>query len=105
MPDLDGLLRVERTLSGAGPDGRRRFVVDFAGDAPNPIRASAVQLVGAGATPAALHDAVISENPEINGLRLTFELDPEGAELVEMRIELRSGERRIAETWVYRWSS
>ena len=103
-PDLDGLLRVERTLSGAGRDGRRRFVVDFAGDAPNPIRASAVQLV-AQANPGSLHDAQISENPEINGLRLSFDLDPEGADSVEMRLELRSGERRIAETWVYRWSS
>ena len=26
VPDLNGLLRVVRTLSGAGPDGRRRFV-------------------------------------------------------------------------------
>ena len=104
MPDLDGLLRVERTLSGAGPNGRRRFVVDFAGEAPNPIRASAVQLV-AQADPGSLHDAEISENPEINGLRLSFDLDPEGADAVEMRLELRSGERRIAETWVYRWSS
>ena len=30
VPDLAGLLRVERTLSGAGSNGRRRFVVDFA---------------------------------------------------------------------------
>ena len=30
---------------------------------------------------------------------------PEGADAVEMRLELRSGDRRIAETWVYRWSS
>ncbi len=103
-PDLSGLLRVERTLSGAGRDGRRRFVVDFAGAAPNPYRASAVQLV-AQASPGSLHDAEISENPEINGLRLTIDLDPEGADSAEMRLELRSGERRIAETWVYRWSS
>ncbi|HVL22166.1 MAG TPA: glucan biosynthesis protein G, partial [Amaricoccus sp.] len=103
-PDLAGLLRVERTLSGAGDDGRRRFVVDFAGDAPNPIRASAVQLV-AQANPGSLDDAQISENPEVNGLRLSIELDPEGADSVEMRVELRSGDRRIAETWVYRWSS
>ena len=31
VPDLNGLLRVARTLTGAGPNGRRRFVVDFAG--------------------------------------------------------------------------
>ena len=103
-PDLNGLLRVEGTLLGAGGDGRRRFVVDYAGDAPSPIRASAVQLM-AQANPGAIQNAEISENPEINGLRLSFELDPEGADLVEMRVELRSGDRRIAETWVYRWSS
>ena len=52
-----------------------------------------------------MHDPEISENAEINGLRLRFDLDPEGADAVEMRLELRSGERRIAETWVYRWSN
>jgi glucans biosynthesis protein len=100
-PDLNGLLRVHRTLTGAGTDGRRRFVVDFAGEGQ--VRASAVQLV-ARANPGSLHDAEISENPEIKGLRLKFDLDPEGSDVVEMRLELRSGERRIAETWVYRWS-
>jgi glucans biosynthesis protein len=104
VPDLGGLFRVARTLSGAGSNGRRRFVVDFAGEAPPTVRASAVQLM-AQASPGSLHDATISENPAINGLRLQFDLDPEGADLVEMRIELRAGDRRIAETWVYRWSS
>ena len=49
-------------------------------------------------------NAQISENPEVGGLRLSFELDPEGNDQVEMRIDLRSGDRPIAETWVYRWS-
>ena len=57
------------------------------------------------ASPGSLHDPVISENPEINGLRVSIDLDPEGADSVEMRLELRSGDRRIAETWIYRWSS
>lgn len=104
VPDLGGLLRVVRTLSGSGPDGRRRFVVDFAGDSSNPIRASAVQ-VSAQTSPGSLVNTVITENPEIGGLRLQFDLDAEGAEQVEMRVDLRSGDRPIAETWVYRWSS
>lgn len=105
VPDLQGLLKVAGTLSGAGRDGRRRFVVDFAGEGQQtPIRASAVQLV-AQANPGSIHDAIISENPEVNGLRLQFDLDPEDFDVVEMRVELRSGERRIAETWVYRWST
>jgi glucans biosynthesis protein len=103
VPDLNGLLRVVRTLSGAGPDGRRRFVVDFAGEGQASIRASAVQVM-AQANPGAMVDAVITENPEVNGLRLRFDLETDGAAQVEMRVDLRSGERAVAETWVYRWS-
>jgi glucans biosynthesis protein len=103
-PDLSGLLRVVRTLIGAGPDESRRFVVDFAGEGPQTVRASAVQLM-AQANPGSIHDAEIYENPEVNGLRLRFDIDPEGSDVVELRIELRAGERRVAETWVYRWSS
>ncbi len=102
VPDLSGLLRIVRTLSGAGANGRRRFVIDYGGEGQ--VRASAVQLV-AQINPGKMYDAEISENPEIKGLRLTFDIDPEGSDVVEMRMELRSGERRIAEVWVYRWSS
>ena len=105
VPDLQGLLKIAGTLSGAGPNGTRRFVVDFAAEGQQtPVRASAVQLM-AQANPGRIRDAVISENPEVNGLRLQFDLDPDGSDVVEMRVELRSGDRRIAETWVYRWST
>jgi glucans biosynthesis protein len=88
---------------GSAADGRRRFVIDFAGDGQPVVRPSAVQLT-ARSNPGSLHDAQISENPEVGGLRLSFELDPEGTDQVELRADLRSGDRPIAETWVYRWS-
>lgn len=103
VPDLEGLLRVGRTLIGAGRDGRRRFVIDFTGTRQPSVRASAVQ-VSPRATPGSIHDAQVIENAETGGLRVQFDLDPEGADQVEIRVELRSGERQIAETWVYRWS-
>ena len=102
-PDPGGLLRVARTLIGNGGDDRRRFVVDFAGDGQPVVKPSAVQL-SARSNPGSLHEAHISENPEVGGLRLSFELDPEGNDQVELRIDLRSGDRPVAETWVYRWS-
>jgi glucans biosynthesis protein len=103
-PDLSGLLRVARTLSGAAPDGRRRFVVDFSGEGEPNVRASAVQVM-AQANPGGIVNVSLAENPEVNGLRLSFELEPDGANQVEMRVDLRSGDRPIAETWVYRWST
>jgi glucans biosynthesis protein len=102
-PDLGGRLQVVRTLIGAGGDERRRFVIDFAGDAQNRVPASAVTL-GIKTNPGAVQESEVAENPETAGLRVSFELDPEGAESVEMRLDLRSGERTIAETWIYRWS-
>jgi periplasmic glucans biosynthesis protein len=103
-PDTGGLLHVVRTLSGTAADGRRRFVVDFAGSPGQPVvKPSAVQL-SAQANVGSLVNAQIAENPEVGGLRLSFELDPDGNDAVEMRIDLRSGDRPIAETWVYRWS-
>lgn len=104
VPDLNGLLRVARTLSGSGPDGRRRFVIDYSGDGQPAPRASAVQVMTS-ANPGAIVDTVIEENPEVGGLRLRFDLDPQGANQVEMRVDLRSGDRAVAETWVYRWSN
>jgi glucans biosynthesis protein len=103
VPDLDGLMKVVRTLSGGAGDERRRFAIDFAAEGPSNIRASAVQ-VSTSANPGSIANVMISENPEIGGLRLRFDLDPEGSDQVELRVDLRSGERQIAETWVYRWS-
>ena len=103
VPDLDGLMKVVRTLSGAEGDERRRFVIDFAAEGGSNIRASAVQ-VSTSANPGSIDNVTISENPEIGGLRLRFDLDPDGSDQVELRVDLRSGERQIAETWVYRWS-
>ena len=76
VPDLSGLLKVERTLSGAGDSGRRRFV-DRLSPARAQTGASAVQLV-AQANPGSMHDAEISENPEIKGLAAQLRPRPRG---------------------------
>ena len=62
-------------LSGDASDERRRFVVDFAGDGQPVTRPSAVQL-SAQSQPGIAAQRQISENPEIGGLRLRFDLDP-----------------------------
>ena len=49
-------------------------------------------------------NVVVQRNPEISGVRVTFELAPGGAELVELRLVLKAGEQAISETWLYRWT-
>jgi glucans biosynthesis protein len=86
------------------PTPVRRFVVDYAPDEhpcrtacppPRPtVTASAGQV----------RDVVVSDNPLTRGYRVTFTLDPEKAELCELRLELKFDDARRAEVWLYRWT-
>ncbi|PZQ49016.1 MAG: glucan biosynthesis protein D [Rhodovulum sulfidophilum] len=99
------LLRVTRTLSGLGSqEGWRRFVVDFS----NPGASVGVPATEFKATIAAsagaVHNVVVMDNPEIGGIRVAFEIEPQGAESVDMRLDLMRGDTPAAEVWVYRWT-
>jgi len=37
-------------------------------------------------------------------VRVSFELDPGGTDLSELRLVLRAGEQQISESWLYRWT-
>ena len=105
VPDLDGLLRVERTLSGAGSRRpaalrgrlRRRRAQ------PDPRLGGAARGAGQPGQPARRGD--LGEPRDQRPAPAASTSTPRAPTSVEMRLELRSGERRIAETWVYRWSS
>jgi glucans biosynthesis protein len=57
------------------------------------------------ATAGKVDHVVIQRIPGTGGWRLSFQLDPEDAELIELRAELQFPDRRPAETWVYRWTT
>jgi glucans biosynthesis protein len=38
-------------------------------------------------------------------LRASFELDPNNAELAELRLRIMRGDQPVTETWLYRWTS
>jgi glucans biosynthesis protein len=77
------------------------FVVDFAG----PAVAGGKQPVAAViANPGKIANVTVHPNPEIDGIRVSFELDPAGTELSELRLTLRLGDQPISETWLYRWT-
>ena len=50
-----------------------------------------------------IENAVVQPNPETNGWRVSFELNPDGNDVVELRAQLRRGDEALSEVWVYRW--
>ncbi|GGK28750.1 glucan biosynthesis protein [Salinarimonas ramus] len=108
-PVQHGLAKVRRTLSGLSEVGRpqadrekRVFVVDFQGEglvlpdaAPITVQASASSGI--------LSTPVIKTDPEIGGVRVALELDPDGAEVCELRCALVRDGAVVSETWLYRW--
>jgi len=97
-----GLGKVVATRSGASLDGKRRvFVLD---------------LIGAGEKTDGLHldlwssagkisNAALVPNGTMHGLRASFEIDPNDAELIELRLRIMRADQPVSETWLYRWTA
>jgi len=85
-----------------GDEARRRFVVDVVGAATG----SDVADLAAEVTTSAgkIVNIALYPNPEIDGLRLAFDLDVGEAELAELRAQILRDGRRLSEVWVYRWT-
>jgi glucans biosynthesis protein len=41
----------------------------------------------------------------MHGLRASFEIDPNDAELVELRLRIMRADQPVSETWLYRWTA
>ncbi|MEQ1715077.1 MAG: glucan biosynthesis protein, partial [Hyphomicrobium sp.] len=95
--------RVAKTRLGTTKNNEiTLFVVDFEGPAVKELRDLPVcdLSLSTGQT----SNIVVQRNSEISGVRVTFELNPEGAELVELRCALKAGDQLISESWLYRWT-
>ncbi|MGE0053727.1 MAG: glucan biosynthesis protein [Hyphomicrobium sp.] len=78
------------------------FVIDFTGPAVKDLRDMPVcDLTNSTGQVA---NVVVQKNPEVSGVRVSFELNPDGAELVELRCALKAGDQWISESWMYRWT-
>lgn len=89
-----------RLSPGTVGAGSRRFLLDFAGPTLNtlwPITAEVSTSAGTVTRP------VVVVNPSSAGRRVTFELIPGGAEVIELRCYLRRGRDALTETWSYQW--
>jgi glucans biosynthesis protein len=101
-------VRVVATAHGRAdaqaPTPQRRFVIDYS-PTPEPHgRRSEPPHATVTATAGKIKHVVVSENPLTHGDRVTFVLDPNGAELSELRVDLKYDDGRTAEVWLYRWT-
>jgi glucans biosynthesis protein len=90
------------TRSGASLDGKRRvFQLDFvgAGEQTDGLR------IDMAASAGKLSNMMLVSNPAIHGLRASFEIDPNNAELIELRLRIMRDNHPVTETWLYRWTA
>jgi periplasmic glucans biosynthesis protein len=98
----NGMGKTIATRSGASLDGKRRvFLVDFigAGEKIDGLRLDLVASAGR------VSNATLMSNLGLHGLRASFEVDPNNAELIELRLRIMRGDTPVTETWLYRWTS
>jgi glucans biosynthesis protein len=89
-----------RIGQGQGPQSRH-FVIDFTGNLPPPDKVKLELSTSAGKI---LSQSVVA-NDVRGGLRVSFDLDTRTIQLAELRASLTDGNRRISETWLYRWTA
>jgi glucans biosynthesis protein len=98
------LLRVVRTLSGRSGANARRFVIDFA-DANGKAPPAASLTLSVHVSNGAVLHPIVMDNFETGAVRVAFEMDPGGADLVELRADLSRGSEPAGESWLYRWTA
>jgi glucans biosynthesis protein len=103
-----GGLSIAATRSGRaridGPSPVRLFVIDYAVSGPAPDGSAPDPKASVQASAGKVDHIVVLRNPDTGGWRLTFQLDPDDAELIELRAVMDFADGRACETWVYRWT-
>jgi glucans biosynthesis protein len=90
------------TRSGASLDGKRRvFQIDFVGTGE---KIDGLHL-DMGNSSGKVSNMMLLSNPNTHGIRASFELDPAGADLVELRLRVMRDAQPVTETWLYRWTA
>jgi periplasmic glucans biosynthesis protein len=97
-----GLGQVMATRSGASLDGKRRvFVLDIVGAGEK----TAGLRVDLAASAGKLSNVALTSNTAMHGLRASFDIEPNDADLIELRMRIMRGNQPVSETWLYRWTA
>lgn len=105
-PERPGSAFVTSTRVGRAPSGgrRRRFLVDFSSDEfadAGRINGLQAKLTHQRGRVSPLDGRLV---PELKLYRVAFDLDPEAANQVELRLVLERDGQAQSETWLYRWT-
>ncbi len=111
--DLPNLSPGGRTLTsrvGAGGAGdldsnRRRFVIDFGGEALAKLPDDAPVQAVVSASTGQVQNVVVHKNSYTSGWRISFELLPQGDAPSELRCFLKLDNDVLTETWSYQWTA
>ena len=107
--------RVGKTRIGVGSRPETvRFVVDFldrrgskleqvasVGISGVPLRPLPEAVISSSA--GVIENPLVQRNPDIGGVRATFELDPQGRQESELRLSLAADGEPASEVWLFRW--
>ena len=106
-PIASDLAPIADTRSGASlhqPQKTRLFVIEIGGAKPGSLAADAPLRAEVTADQGKVQNIVAQPNPETKGWRISFELVPGNARVVELRAQLLGGEGPVSEVWLYRWT-
>lgn len=103
-PPGAGMAQIVDTRGGA-KDKNRLFVLEAQGGKLKQLPADAKPALEMSADHGKLLNQVMEPNPETGGWRISFELQPDGAKVVELRARIKLGDAPLTETWTYRWTS
>lgn len=105
VPGDSKLGLVAQTRAGLTFDQKYRlFIIDFVGGALKDLPVGTAPTLEASASAGKLLNSVVQSNPETGGWRVSVQLDPGSAKLVEMQAKLMNGEAAVTESWLYRWT-
>lgn len=99
------LARFSETMLGRSiHNNRLLFVMDIQGEGLKDIQLDDSVRAQIDTNAGKIHHPVIQANPEVDGWRLSFEVDPGDANVMELRAQLIRADQNISEAWIYRWT-
>jgi periplasmic glucans biosynthesis protein len=106
------LASVARTRTGWGavaaqgnppPKSKRQFAIDFRGGDLDKLPADSLVEADLGKNSGTFTDLHVSKLPDGKTYRVSFKLEPEGNNAVDMRVFIKSRNKRLSEVWSYVW--